>query len=63
VSGGRRRSSPIVSRTYSDEPDYCTQAIQLLLKASANKGDSQDGAVPDAAKENTEDEILHPLPD
>jgi hypothetical protein len=60
VSGGRRSASPIVSRTYSDEPDYCAQAIRLLLNASAHKEDSQDGAVPDAAKENTKNETLHP---
>jgi len=40
MSGGRRSAAPTVSRTYMDEPDYCTKAIQLLLKTPVKEGGS-----------------------
>ena len=41
MSGARRSAAPIVSRTYIDEPDYCTKAIQLLLKTPVKEGSSR----------------------
>jgi hypothetical protein len=40
---GSRRNAIIVSRNYRPEPDCCTHALELLLKASPNSQATKGG--------------------
>jgi hypothetical protein len=63
MSGARRSAAPIVSRTYMDEPDYCMQAIQLLLKTSVRKEDAHPGVPNDAMKGSKHDRAETIIPE
>jgi hypothetical protein len=41
------KRSIIVSREYMDAPDYCTQAVELLLKKSVSKKAAEPAPEPD----------------
>jgi hypothetical protein len=52
MSEGRRNAAPTVSRTYMHEPDYCAQAIQLLLKSSVAKEAAHPAAPDDVRRDH-----------
>ena len=52
---GSRRNTAVVSREYRLEPDYCTSAIELLLKPVKSKEGSPILAAPDSLKGGSSD--------
>jgi hypothetical protein len=37
VSRRKRGGTPVVRREYAQDPDYCTEALMLILKKSVNQ--------------------------
>jgi hypothetical protein len=50
---GERKQGAVVSRSYDPAPDYCTQALKLLLKMPVNEGRPTTSG-PDSAKGGSE---------
>jgi hypothetical protein len=47
MSNRRHSAGAIVSRNYTDEPDHCARAVELLLKQEDGTGNEKAGVATD----------------
>jgi len=52
VSARAERSEPLVTRTYSADPNACSRALRLLLEGSVSKKAAGTSGGEDARKED-----------